>query len=150
VQFTFFATAVILLGFTKMWYFGLFFLAFSIFSFVVTKDYIACKVYKGQLAVFNPKQQQEILVIPFTEIVSFQQDNKAFSFVLLNLKGKGDEVQSLVIPTFQAKKLRRKLLSQMAEKDIDYQKAQELQKNRLSNKEVKANKQKLKEKKQEK
>jgi len=111
---------IIIIFLRSFWYFGVMFIVVSILSILVTKDYLACLVYQDKLAVFNPKKQDEFEFVDFDDIISYRVDSKAMSFVLLELKGKEEGInEQLVIATFQAGKLKKKLSKLLPDKDAE-------------------------------
>ncbi len=134
--------------FTEYWYFGLIIIIMIILSFMVTKNYTACKIYDDMIAVYNPADRTQLMFVKYDDIQSYELDVKGSAFVTLNLKPLGDdpfEYERVGIPTFKAGKLRRELIKIIPDKDIANIKAKEFRDNRLSNAEAKANRKALKE-----
>ena len=123
---------------------GIFLLALCGLSIMVTKDFITCKLYKKTLAIYDPRDQNRINLVAMADILSYELDSKALSFVLLTIKQEnptGSGEKNLVISTFQAAKLNRKLHKIIPDKDKAAQRLEAFQKNRLSKKEIAARKQ---------
>ena len=101
---------------------GLGFIALVVASFLAAEEYITCKVYADCLAIYNPKNQEEIEIIPLEKIIQFRQDSKSNAFVQLILKDETvEEGVPIIIATFQAAKLRNRLCRLMPEKDYERQ-----------------------------
>ena len=102
------------------WYIGVLFLLLCGGSAFVTVDNVTCMIYKDRLAVFNPEDKNSLEIIMFENIVSYETDTKTLAFEALNIQETGkEEVQRLVIATYQAPKLHRKLLKLMPKKDYN-------------------------------
>lgn len=134
--------------FVNLWYIGVFLFVICILSIIVTPDYLACKVFADELAIFNPKNPEELRIVKFADIISFEMDNKAMSYVMLTVKGEPDptiDQKNISVHSFQAGKLNRKLRQLIPDKDGTQIRMKQLQSNRLSNKEIKELKRKQRE-----
>jgi len=110
----------------KNWYVGLFFVAMSIVSLVVTKDYTACKIYRDKIVIYNPDDQNHIRIVEFDQIVSYQVDPKNQAYVIINISDK-ESSEHLGIPTFRAARVKGKLFRLIPDKDFDTMRIKEFQ-----------------------
>lgn len=144
-----FAILSLALFFVNFWYIGAFLLIICILSAVVTQDRLTSKVYPEELVVFNPNNEEEIMIIKFADIISYELDSKAMANVLFIVKGEPDptiDQKAIVVASFQSNKLNKKLRRLIPDKDAAQLRMKEMQGNRLSNKEIKERKRLLKEK----
>ncbi len=106
---------------------GLAVLGLVALSYKATKDFIACKLYKDRLVLFNPENQEEVEVVMFDDIKQYRLESKTNSFVQLILNGENEEdLKAIGVATFQAPNLRSRLMKLIPEKDYDYQRLQEV------------------------
>lgn len=146
-QLVFLGLGVLMLFNQYLWIPGLAFIALAATSYFLTKEYIACKVYEDRIAVFNPKQQDQIRIVEFKDLLQYEIDMKAAAYMLLIVQIGPDpimDIERVGIPTFQAQKLRKCLYKLIPAKDFAEVKTAELNKNRLSDAELKASKAKYK------
>jgi hypothetical protein len=117
-----------------LWQFGLVLGIFSTLAFLVIKDEIVCTVLPDQLVIAKTQQ-----VINFTDIVSYQL-GRTEAFVEIFVQS-GDEMQRVVIQTYNARKLQRTLNKYLPGKDANQLRIDAFQANRLSSKEIRERKQ---------
>ena len=109
---------LILIFYLQAWPLALFIIVITGLSILLTKDYTTCLVFEGKIAIFNPSNQQEIEIINFEEVVTYQLDQKAAAYVAIVLKSDNEnEANQVVVQTFQASRLVRSLFKQMPDKD---------------------------------
>ena len=133
---------------TNFWYIGALLLIICILSAVMTQDYVTSKVYEDELAIFNPKEPEEMRIIKFEDIISYEFDARTMSNVMLMVKGEPDPLidqKAVVVRSFQSGKLNRKLQKLLPDKDAAQLRMNQLRGNRLSNKEIKERKQQISE-----
>lgn len=129
---------------------GLLFVAMALASFFLTKEYIACQIYKDRLVAFDPNDQNKIRIIMFDDIISYELDTKGSTYVAIAIKTGPDPImdfEEVAIRTFKASALRSKLFKLIPKKDSASIKMESLNANRLTNKEAKAAKAAYKERK---
>ena len=136
------------LFFTDVYYIGALLLVICILSAIVTQDRVTSKVYEDRLAAFNPKNPEELRIIMFEDIISYELDSKTMSNIVFIVKGEPDptiDQKHIVIPSFRSSKLNNKLQKLIPDKDAAQLRMNQLRGNRLTNKEIKERKQQLKE-----
>ena len=103
----------------SQWYFGAFFLMMAILPFFTIKDVVTCMLYKDKLVAFNPKNPNEIEIIYYDNIDSYQLDPRGHASVTLFLKSAQQGNNSFTISSYRSTKLRVALGKLLPKRDYD-------------------------------